>query len=185
MRIDIAEKRFGSKIIFRDRSFEFQDGQRTAILAESGKGKTTLMRLLSGLDHDFRGTIDGQPQRPLVLFQEDRLSEGISVLSNLMAVTDDRDDAYNVLADVGLGGEEHVITRSLSGGMKRRLAIARILLLDFDVLFLDEPFRGLDAENKAKIASLLLERSKGHTVVFITHEEEDISLLKADAMLRL
>ena len=185
MRIDIAEKRFGSKIIFRDRSFEFQDGQRTAILAKSGKGKTTLMRLLSGLDHDFRGTIDGQPQRPLVLFQEDRLSEGISVLSNLMAVTDDRDDAYNVLADVGLGGEEHVITRSLSGGMKRRLAIARILLLDFDVLFLDEPFRGLDAENKARIASLLLERSKGHTVVFITHEEEDIALLKADSVLRL
>ena len=185
MRIDIAEKRFGAKVIFSDRSFEFPDGGRTAILGESGKGKTTLMRMLSGLDRDFNGVICGQPQRPMVLFQEDRLSEGISVMANLLAVTDDRNAASRVLRDVGLGCEERVITRNLSGGMKRRLAIARILLLDFDVLFLDEPFRGLDAENKARVASLLLDRSAGCTVVFITHEEEDIALLKADSVLRL
>ena len=185
MRIDIAEKRFGTKVIFRNRSFIFPDRKRTAILAESGKGKTTLMRLLSGLDHDFNGTVDRLPDRPLILFQEDRLSEGISVLSNLMAVTDDREAAIKTLGDVGLAGEEHAVTRSLSGGMKRRLAIARILLLDFDVMFLDEPFRGLDADNKDRIASLLLGRSEGHTVVFITHDEEDISLLRADSVLRL
>ena len=111
MRIDIAEKRFGAKVIFSDRSFEFPDGGRTAILGESGKGKTTLMRMLSGLDRDFNGVICGQPQRPMVLFQEDRLSEGISVMANLLAVTDDRNAASRVLRDVGLGCEERVITR--------------------------------------------------------------------------
>ena len=185
MRIDIREKKFGSKIIFRDASFTFPDGKRTAVLGESGSGKTTLMRLLSSLDRDFSGYIDNPPRLPIVLFQEDRLSEGISAISNLMAVTDDRDAALSALSSVALAGEEHTKVRDLSGGMKRRLAIARVLLLDFDVLFLDEPFRGLDDETKGRIAELILSRLEGRTLVFITHSKDEIELLQADSVIRL
>ena len=106
MRIDIKEKRFQDKVLFRDASFSFPEGRCSTIIAPSGRGKTTLMRMLCGLDRDFIGSIDGMPRRPVVLFQEDRLAEGISVLSNLMAVTDDRDSALSMLSSVGLEGEE-------------------------------------------------------------------------------
>ena len=185
MRIAIKEKRFGDKLIFSDVSFDFPCHKRTAILAPSGKGKTTLMRMLSGLDDDFTGTIDDPPELPVVLFQEDRLSEGISALSNLIAVTDDREGALLMLKEVGLEGEEHTLTSSLSGGMKRRLAIARVLLLDSDALFLDEPFSGLDGGTKKTISSLILRKAQDKTIIFITHSEEELELLAADCIVRL
>ena len=86
MIVRIDEKRFGDKLIFKDRTFEVPVHSRTAILGPSGCGKTTLMRIMAGLDRDYEGTIIDAPRLPLVLFQEDRLSERISVLSNLLAV---------------------------------------------------------------------------------------------------
>ena len=73
----------------------------------------------------------------------------------------------------------------LSGGMRRRVAIARLLLLPSDSVFLDEPFQGLDGESKKIAASALLEYSQGKTMLFITHDEEDVSLLGAERVIRL
>ena len=185
MRIDIKEKRFADKIIFKDESFSFPDCQCTAIIAPSGRGKTTLMRMLAGLDNDFAGCIDAPPEKPVVLFQEDRLVESITVLANLKAVTDDRESALDMLLQVGLDGEERSIVSSLSGGMKRRVAIARALLVDFDVLFLDEPFAGLDSETKKAIASLICKVAGGRTMILITHSLEDASLLSAESIIEL
>ena len=98
MRAFIEEKRFGSKLLFSNSCFDVPALSRTAILGPSGCGKTTLMRILSGLDHDFAGRIDDGPVNPIVLFQEDRLSERISVLSNLLAVTDDKEKAREILS---------------------------------------------------------------------------------------
>lgn len=181
----IEEKRFGEKIIFSDAVFNVPPLSHTAILGPSGRGKTTLMRILSGLDREWKGSIEDSPEHPLVLFQEDRLTESIPALSNLKAVSDDAGAIRKVLSDTGLSGEERKSVHEFSGGMKRRLAIARILLLDGDFLFLDEPFRGLDDSMRAHIASLLLDHAAGRTLVFITHDEDDLSLLGADSIIEL
>ena len=185
MRAFIEEKRFGSKLLFSNSCFDVPALSRTAILGPSGCGKTTLMRILSGLDHDFAGRIDDGPVNPIVLFQEDRLSERISVLSNLLAVTDDKEKAREILSALDLGSEEKSHIHELSGGMRRRVAIARVLLLDCDYLFLDEPFRGLDDEIRRKAASLILQYSENRTIVFITHDEDELPLLCADNVIKL
>lgn len=185
MRITIEEKRFGDKLIFSAVVFDIRKGMRTALLGPSGRGKTTLLRIAAGLDDDFIGRVDDRPEMPGILFQEDRLSERVSVLSNLMAVTDDRQKALEALGKVGLEGEGGHYIPELSGGMRRRVAIARLLLLPSDSVFLDEPFQGLDGESKKIAASALLEYSQGKTMLFITHDEEDVSLLGAESVIRL
>ena len=185
MKVFIEEKRFDSKIIFKDASFSIPKLSHTAVVGPSGCGKTTLMRILSGLDCDFKGTIEDKAEFPLILFQEDRLQERISVLSNLMAVTDDRSKALEMLSLLSLRGEEKSIVHTLSGGMKRRVAIARVLLLDSDYLFLDEPFRALDSKLRTVASKLILEYAKGRTLVFVTHDEGDLTLLEADSVIKL
>ncbi len=185
MRLYIKEKRFGDKVIFQNASFSIPSGSRTAILGPSGVGKTTLMRIMAGLDKDYTGTIEDEPVLPVVLFQEDRLSERISVLSNLLAVTKDRKRAEEILSSLSLAGEEKHHIYELSGGMKRRVAIARVLLLDFDYIFLDEPFRGLDDETRERAAGLINSATEGRTLVLITHDEKDIELLGTDRIINL
>lgn len=106
--------------------------------------------------------------------------ENISAISNLLAVAPDRRSAERVLSDAGLAedGEKKVL--ELSGGMRRKLAIARFMLLDGDALFLDEPFRALDDVSRRGAARRLSSFRAGRTMVFISHDEEDISLLGAD-----
>ena len=141
MRAVIRKKVFGSEVVISDAVFDIPEGKCTAIIGPSGSGKTTLMRILSGLDREFEGSVENLPERPLILFQEDRLVENISAISNLLAVAPDRESAERALSDAGLAedGEKKVL--ELSGGMRRKLAIARFMLLDGDALFLDEPFR--------------------------------------------
>lgn len=185
MKLFIKKKAFGDKIIFSDAVFDFPEGERTAILGPSGSGKTTLLRIAAGLDNDFSGYIENAPDYPIVLFQEDRLSERISVLSNLLAVTKDRSKAMEMLERLSLSGEERSCIRELSGGMKRRVAIARVLLLDSDFLFLDEPFRGLDDDMRSSVAMLVSEYAASKTLVLVTHDEEDLRLLRIGNEIRL
>ena len=185
MKLFIKKKAFGDKIIFSDAVFDFPEGERTAILGPSGSGKTTLLRIAAGLDNDFSGYIENAPDYPIVLFQEDRLSERISVLSNLLAVTKDRAKAMEILERLSLSGEERSCIRELSGGMKRRVAIARVLLLDSDFLFLDEPFRGLDDDMRSFVAMLVSEYAASKTLVLVTHDEEDLRLLRIGNEIRL
>ncbi len=175
MRIDIREKRFGEKVIFRDFSLSARDGERILITGESGRGKTTILRLIAGLDTDYDGKADFPS--PVMLFQEDRLVENMSVLSNLLLVTDDREKALSLLEETGLGGEEMSRVSSLSGGMKRRVSIVRLLLVESPVYLLDEPFTGLDEETKRKTAALILEKTRGKTVIAVSHTKGDGMLL--------
>ncbi len=178
MKIAIKEKRFGGKIIFSDFSLDIPDGASVFLRGESGRGKTTLLRMIASLDRDYDGVIE--TGRAVMLFQEDRLIENMGVLSNLLLVTDKKDEALRLLERAGLGGEEKSILSSLSGGMKRRVSILRLLLLESDVYLFDEPFNGLDAETKRVVADLIKEKTKGKTIVVVSHSEEDGVLLGCD-----
>lgn len=179
MIVSIQNKHFGSKNIFSDFRLELEKGKRTAILAPSGWGKTTLIRIASGLDKDFMGVVIDPPERPIILFQEDRLVSSLSVRANLKAVSADEDKALYYLEKLSLKNEYDSIISTLSGGMKRRVAIARALLMDYDWLFLDEPFEGLDPSSKREASNLIVSSSKGKGVVMITHDIEEARLLES------
>ena len=184
MKIDSITKTFDEKTVFKDFSLDIRKGSRTAILGPSGRGKSTLFSLMLGLSKPDSGSITGGG-RLSALFQEDRLLENMSVMNNLLLVTDDRDRIGKLLEALDLDGEERNRVRNLSGGMKRRVALLRALLTSYDTLLLDEPFGPLDEDMKRRCARLILEEIGNRTLVVITHQEDDIELLDADEVVRL
>ena len=169
MKVYIKEKRFGDKVIFNDSQFSVPAGSRTAILGPSGVGKTTLMRIMAGLDNDFSGSIEDGPSFPVVLFQEDRLSERISVLSNLLAVTKDREKAEHVLSELALSGEEKQHIHELSGGMRQRALTAIAMAPGPELLVADEITSSLDASLRSGMLSLL--ESIDASLIVISHDK--------------
>ncbi|MEA4870803.1 Bicarbonate transport ATP-binding protein CmpD [bioreactor metagenome] len=146
----------------------------TAIRGASGAGKTTLFRLLLGLETPDCGTMAGMERRKTaVVFQEDRLLPWATALENVSLVSDER-RAKDALSKLGLSDSLNLLPRELSGGMKRRVAIARALAYQGDILFLDEPFTGLDEENKRVASEALLETKS--PIIVITHDEAEAML---------
>ena len=169
--VDIV-KRFGENTVLKNFSHEFAEGKATAILGRSGGGKTTLINVLMGLLPPDSGEVVREG-RISALFQEDRLCENLTASANIRLVTGKRLSKAQIaeeLAAVGLGGCENKPVRELSGGMKRRTAMLRALLAEYDILFADEPFKGLDEVTRADVMRYFKEKAAGKTVVFVTHD---------------
>ncbi|MBP0956115.1 MAG: ABC transporter ATP-binding protein [Oscillospiraceae bacterium] len=173
MRLSNISKTYGDIVVFKNLSAELPNGTVTQITGESGCGKTTLLRIIAGLE-DFSGEITERPSGKIsAVFQEDRLFEELSALENCHIVLKGKPpfDIAEALISTGLSGED--ITRpvkELSGGMKRRTAIVRALCADFGILLLDEPFKGIDNDNKCKTADLIKAHTIGKTVLLVTHD---------------
>jgi NitT/TauT family transport system ATP-binding protein len=169
-----------------------------AILGPSGCGKSTLLNMVAGFDAPTRGAVrfDGEPvttpsPRRAVVFQEPALFPWYTVLDNItfglktrgIAPAAYRGRVEAIIEQVGLQGFESHYPAELSGGMKQRVGIARVLVMEPDVLLMDEPFGSLDAQTRAVMQELLLsvwERHQ-HTVLFVTHDIEE-ALLLADSV---
>ena len=145
-------------------------------MGESGVGKTTLARMIAGLEKPDFGEISGVPEAVSFMFQEDRLLPWFSARENVEYVSD-KETADYYLEKVLLGGEKDTPVSDLSGGMKRRVALARALAYKSELVILDEPFKGLDFELKKKMTALILEEKRRFLI--ITHEVEDAALLGA------
>ena len=169
-------KSFGRKKVFDNFELKVDKGDRAAILSPSGSGKTTLFRIIAGLDKKFSGSclVNGKIS---YMFQEDRLFPNSTILENLLAVTTNTAKASQLLSEMELLEAENVFPATLSGGMKRRCALARALSADFDILLLDEPFTGLDEELKIRVAEKVRKRTSDKTLLLITHSEEEAKLL--------
>lgn len=181
-------KAFEGKQVLRDFSAVLPAGQVTGLMAPSGAGKTTLLRILMGLEMPDRGTITGlQGLRLSAVFQEDRLCENLNLVSNLRLVTPtlSQSAAEKALTAVGLTDCLHQPVRELSGGMRRRVAILRALLAEYDLLFLDEPFKGLDRETKEVAMADTRRRCDGRTVLFVTHDPTELEAMGAVQRLEL
>ncbi len=179
MKITGISKSFGDKRVFDNFSLTIEDGKRTAILGESGIGKTTLIKIIAGLTRPDSGEVDTLNSAPFsAVFQEDRLLPFKTLKKNVMLVGATKENAKKYLTAVGLGEELDSYPNELSGGMKRRAAIARALAFEgYKTLILDEPFNGQDAETKKKLISLIKSETEGKTVILITHSRDDADAL--------
>ena len=145
----------------------------TRIAGSSGIGKTTLLRILLGLETPASGTVAPQNLRWAAVFQEDRLLEQLDAGGNLrfaLGAAYDGRKAAELLETLGLGDVGGKRVRDYSGGMKRRLALARALLAPCDALALDEPFTGLDAENRSAALSCILRAAEEKIVLLAAHD---------------
>ena len=165
-------KKYGENTVLDDFSYNFPDSGYTCIMGQSGCGKSTLLLILMGLVKPDGGEVRGRPAKISAVFQEDRLCENLTVLANLRLVLGKSRNAElsAALSEMGLDGCEKQPVRELSGGMKRRLALLRALLAEYDVLFLDEPFKGLDSCTKARVMQLCRDKTAGKTVILVTHD---------------
>ena len=172
-------KSFGEKTVFRDFSAVFPGGGVSCLMGPSGGGKTTLLRMILGLETPESGVITGVPERKAAVFQEDRLCPGVSPVENVLLVTgkEKEGEARSLLTELGLGDSLDLPCCELSGGMRRRAAIARALLAEGELLTLDEPFKGLDEQNRRAAAALVLACRRGRTLLYVTHERGEAALL--------
>ena len=173
---------YGEREILNNFSLTVNNGECVCLRSPSGGGKTTVFRLIAGLEAPQSGEIIA-PEKLSVVFQEDRLIKGLSVKQNiLLPLPKERREYALSLADkFGIGEYLQSPLRRLSGGMKRRVAIIRALSFGGDALILDEPFNGIDDQNKRIIAAIIKEDfiSKGIPVLISTHIPEDARLLDA------
>lgn len=158
------------------------DGECVQLYGVSGSGKTTVARIILGLETVESGNII-VPQKISTVFQEDRLLENLDVIKNIRLVLTKEQYGFadKLLKEFGLYDVRKKRVSTLSGGMKRRVALVRAIAYGGDALILDEPFNGLDSENK-KIASDIIKReflNKNKPVLLITHVKEDAELLEA------
>lgn len=161
-------KSYEAKIVLQDCSACFPQGIH-AVTGPSGAGKTTLLRIVAGLE-THTGTVAGAG-RISYLFQEPRLLPWFTAQANV-AVVSDKDTARTLLTAVGLKKDLQAYPHQLSGGMQRRVALARALAAPFDTLLLDEPLAGLDEETAKGILTLIWEKAQGKTVLFVTHDRD-------------
>lgn len=190
IRVSGLAKSFGSAILFRNLSFEISDGEHVALSAPSGVGKTTLLRILCGLETADEGTVEGiGPGDVSYLFQEPRLFPQLTALENVTCIhpvpAEAEQAARELLSSLGLSEALEKYPHELSGGMKQRVALARTLSADRPVVFLDEPFTALDPELKDTVRAVVSEACRGKTLILVSHDPEDrIRLTHREVALR-
>ena len=181
-------KSFGDNMVLNGFSHDFADEKVTVILGKSGCGKSTLLNILMGIfTPDSGEVIRPDNGKMSAVFQEDRLCENLTASANIRLVTGKRftkEQIAEELEKIGLSGCGEKPVRTLSGGMKRRVALLRALLADFFLLFLDEPFKGLDSETKQNVMEYCKEKLSGKTVILVTHDDDEFKFF-ADEMIRL
>ena len=178
-------KAFDGHPVLENISFDFPEGAVTALRGPSGCGKTTLVNIILGLLKPDAGEVRMPANaRVAAVFQEDRLIEHFSAAQNVRlaapaSVTDAQIRA--ALNGLGLADEGEKRVSQFSGGMRRRVAVIRAALYQPQVLLLDEPFKGLDDDMRAKTAAFLCRTCAQATTILVTHDGTEAALMGAQA----
>lgn len=178
IKIENLTKSFGDKKVFDNFCLTINPAPIVALMAPSGRGKTTLLRLIAGLEKPDSGEIT-VADRVSFMFQEDRLLPYSTARENI-ALVSDRKTSDRLLKEVGLENDGDKYPNELSGGMSRRVALARTLAFKSDLILLDEPFKGLDEATKSDIVKLLLKESENRPIILVTHERSEALSLNSE-----
>ena len=183
LRLNNLSKSYGKQRVIRDFSYTFPATGIYLLSGASGTGKTTLMRLIAGLEPPDSGTVE-QAGAVSFLFQEKRLFDSLTALQNVILVApkkapkeETRERAAALLFRLGFSSDDlNKRGNELSGGMQQRVAIARAVFFDAPILLLDEPTKEIDAANRAVIHELICEEAKKRLVIMASHDAEDACL---------
>lgn len=178
--LENVSKSFGDVRVLDNLSLTFPAGKITCIKGASGSGKTTLLKLIEGVEQPDSGAVTGVSGKMAVVFQENRLSDNFTAVSNIRAVTGhalSKDEIARHLRELELGDALTKKVGEFSGGMKRRVAIARAICFDAPLVIMDEPFKGLDAALREKTIAYVKRHTAGKTLIVVTHDDADVTLL--------
>lgn len=167
-------------------SFTLEENQIYCLMGPSGEGKTTLMHILMGLITPDSGVITGLDDFVIsAVFQDNRLYEVFSPYANIQLTTGSKLNREEIISSLSSILPNDCIFKpihTLSGGMKRRVAICRAILFNSNMVIMDEPFSGLDFETKKNVISYIKENQNNRTILVSTHQEEDVELLNASVI---
>lgn len=194
IKINNVTKRFGDLVVLKDLDLHIKEGEFVVLLGASGCGKSTLLNLIAGFEQPSEGTVmvndrlitdvdtgSGMVFQQYALFPWQTVMQnvafGLKLKGVAKAVREER--AQHYINMVGLAGFENSYPKELSGGMRQRVAIARVLANDTDVILLDEPFAALDAMTRQVLQEQLVKiyEANHKTIVFITHSIDEALLL--------
>lgn len=182
-RLEGVTKRYGAQVVLDELDLELPTGRVTALMGPNGSGKTTIARLLLGLERPDAGRVTGVPRRLAATFQEDRLCAQLTGARNVRLVLDRSVPAADVVAGLrAVGLDDDALgkpVRELSGGQQRKVAIARALLARAELTVLDEPFKGLDVAAREQVLAHLRDTHAGRTMLLITHDRAEADALGA------
>ena len=179
LRVDLRSKAFADQDILHSVAFDLSQGETLVLCGPSGVGKSTLLRVISGLDQSFEGTVDIQGTLSMV-FQEPTLLPWVTVSQNLVLTTGASEvDVLDILTSVGLDSKAAAYPNDLSLGQQRRLALARAFVVKPDILLMDEPFVSLDHALSEDIMSVFekLRTDTGVATILVTHSTTEAARL--------
>lgn len=184
IRLEHIYKRFDRNNVLTDVSMTLEEGKISCIMGASGSGKTTLMNILMGFLKPDSGDLKGlEGKRIAAMFQEDRLIEHWDAIRNVQLVCGKNITASVVkehFMEVGLTEYENKPVKTLSGGMRRRVALVRAMLAEGNLLILDEPFKGLDEDLRQQVIQYVIRLSADKTAIIVTHERDEAVWLGAE-----
>ncbi|MEA4973275.1 MAG: ATP-binding cassette domain-containing protein [Candidatus Metalachnospira sp.] len=180
MELNKITKSYDGRMVLDRFSLAVENGRTVCLFGESGCGKTTILNIISGLTEIDSGEVKGtKGKRISYLFQEDRLLESATAEENIMLSTKNMELSKKIIEVCDISDYLNLYPSQMSGGMKRRVAIARAVAFDGEIVLLDEPFNGIDTKRVEKAADFLREFLMSKICIVVSHSLNDAELLSA------